>query len=212
MRLTYSIAAKHWMALSLLLLAVLLRPQTAMAQQDNLRRYIACNFGGKLSIEETNENAKPFVRSVNTSHGTKKIDVLHGYSLHIAYAGTPFVNFKAERLDHYDAMKQALVDQLGTMAKGTKDIESKTPGNISFNGFDIFVIDRTKLSGGVQSVYLIFGDDDQTVVTLYILNTPREAPQFSTIEQYRDLSVAFVQAYTGCVARNLEKRERTDSL
>jgi hypothetical protein len=204
MRIKYLKAAEYWMALRLLLFAVILCPQTAMAQQDDLRRYITCDFGGKLSVEESDEVSQPFVRSVNTSHGTKEIAVLHGFSLHIAYAGTPFVNFKAERLGNFGSMKQTLIDQLSTMAKGTKDIESKTPGEISLNGFDVFAIDRTKLSGGVQSVYLLFRDADETVVTLYILNTPREAPQFSTIEQYRALSGAFVRAYTECVANNLK--------
>lgn len=204
MRINYAIAAEYWTALRLLALAVMLCPQTAMAQQDNLRRYTTCDFGGKLSVEESEERAQPFLRSVNTSHGTKEIAVLHGFSLHIAYAGTPFVNFKAERLDHFASMKQTLIDQLSTMAKGTKGIESKTPGETSFNGFDVFAIDRTKLSGGVQSVYLLFRDADETVVTLYILNTPREAPQFSTVEQYRALSEAFVQAYTACVENNLK--------
>ena len=204
MRIKYSRAAEYWMVLRLLSLAIMLCPQTAMAQQDNLRSYITCDFGGKLSVEESDERAEPFVRSVNTLHGTKKIAVLHGFSLHIAYTGTPFVNFKAERLEHFASTKQTLIDQLSAMAKGTKDMESKTPGEVSFNGFDVFAIDRTKLSGGVQSVYLLFRDADETVVTLYILNTPREAPQFSTIEQYRALSVAFLQAYTACVANNLK--------
>lgn len=204
MRMKYAMAAQYCTALKLLSLAVMLCPLTATAQQDSLRRYIRCNFGGKLSVEETDAQSQPFVRSVSTSHGTKKIAVLHGYSLHIAYAGTPFVNFKAERLEHFALSKQTLIDQLGTMAKGTQDIESKTPEESFVNGFDVFDIDRTKLSGGVQSVYLLFRDADETVVTLYILNTPPEAPQFSTIEEYRELSAAFVQAYTACVDNNLK--------
>ena len=53
-------------------------------------------------------------------------------------------------------------------------------------------------------MYVLYREDDETVVTLYILNTPPEAPQFSTIEQYRELSDAFVQSYTACAAKNLK--------
>jgi hypothetical protein len=204
MRIKYSIAVKYSVALSLLSPAVMRCQQTAAPQQDNLRRFIACDLGGKLSVEESDVNAKPFVRSVSTSHGSKKVTALHGYSLHIAYAGTPFVNFKAERLKDFALAKEILIDNLGKLTKGTKDMEATTPREDLLNGFDIWSIDRTKLSGGVQSIYLLFRDADETVVTLYILNTPREAPQFSTIDQYHELSGEFVQNYTECVDKNLK--------
>jgi hypothetical protein len=203
MQIKVSIAARCWVTLSLVSLAVILCRQTAVARQDNLRRYLACNLGNKLEDVETEERAERFVRSVNTSGGLKVIVVLHGFSQHIAYAGTPFVNFKAERLDGFAQTKQNLIESLKFAAEGTQDMESTTPRETSLNGFDVYVIDRTKLSGGVQSMYLLFRDADETVVTLYILNTPREDPRFSTVEQYRALRDAFVQSYAACVAKNL---------
>jgi hypothetical protein len=190
-------------------LAVMLCPQTATAQQDNLRRYLACGLGNNFAIVETIENAKRFGRSVKTSHGSRKVVAVHGFSQHIAYNGTPFVNFKAERLEDYALTRQTLIENLSSLAKGTRDMESTTPREFYYNGFDIRAIDRSKLSGGVQSVDLLFRDDDETVVTLYILNTPPEAPQFSTIDQYRELSDAFVQNYTACVAKNLKWRQHS---
>jgi hypothetical protein len=177
---------------------------SSTGRQDDLRSYLACDLGDNFAIVETEERAKPFVRSVSTSHGSKEIRVLHGFSQHIAYVGTPFVNFKAERLEGFAVTKQTLIESLRKMAEGTRDMESTTPRESSLNGFDVRAIDRTKLSGGVQSVYLLFRDADETVVTLYILNTPPEAPQFSTVEQYRALSGAFVQTYTACVAKHLK--------
>lgn len=193
-------------ALTLLPLAVMLSARPAAAQADNLRQYVDCNLGDKISVEESDERAQPFVRSVVTAEGPKDITVLHGLSLHIAYAGTPFVNFKAERLASYDSAKRNLIENLRVMAEGTRDMEAKTPRRSSLNGFDIRSINRTTLSGGVESVYLLFRGADQTVVTLYILNTPPEAPQFSTIEQYRVLRDRFVQTYTACVGKKLGRQ------
>ena len=194
---------RYWMILSVPL-AVMLLHQTATAQQDNLLPYVSCHGGSKFAVEEADFSTKRFVRSVKTSQGSKEIVVLHGVSLHIAYARTPFVNFKAEQLEGYALAKQRLIDNLSMLAKGTRDIESTTPQENLLDGFDIYSIERTKLSGGVQSVYLLFRDADETVVTLYILNTPREAPQFSTLEQYFALTGEFVAAYTSCVAENLK--------
>ncbi|MGI8766263.1 MAG: hypothetical protein ACR2KM_07100 [Gemmatimonadaceae bacterium] len=184
----------------------MLSSRTASAQTDNLRQYIGCNLGEKVSVEESDERAQPFVRSIPSAAGLNDVVVLHGVSLHIAYAGTPFVNFKAERLASFDSAKRSLLQNLRFLAEASTGMEAKTPRRSSLNGFDIHAINRTTLSGGVQSVYLLFRDADQTVVTLYILNTPREAPRFSTIEQYRVLRDRFVQTYTACVGKKLGTR------
>jgi hypothetical protein len=206
MWINYLLPAMSRRALALLPLVVVLSRPTATAQTDNLRRYIDCNFGAKVSVEESDENAKPFVRSVSTAEGSKEVLVLHGFSLHIAYAGTPFVNFKAERLASFRSAKENLIQNLTLLTAGSREMEANAPRRSSLNGFDIYAINRRALAGGVQSVYLLFRDVDQTAVTLYILDTPPEAPQFSTIEQYRALRDRFVQTYTACVARNLGRR------
>lgn len=191
---------------TLLSLAVMLSSQTANAQTDNLSQYVACNLGGKVSVEESAERAQPYVRSVGTAHGPRDVVVLHGISLHIAFAGTAFVNFKAERLASFDSAKLNLIQSLRVAAEGTSDMESKTPRRSSLDGFDVHAINRTTLSGGVESMYLLFRDVDKTVVTLYLPNTPPEAPQFSTIEQYRAQRDRFVQTYTACVAKKFKGR------
>jgi hypothetical protein len=206
MRFNYSLPALFRSALAILPLAMMLSPRTGTAQTDNLRQYINCNFGARISVEESDENAQSFVRAVNTADGSKDVVVRHGFSLHIAYAGTPFVNFKAERLASFDAAKRNLIQSLNLTTARSSDMETKAPPRSSLNGFDIYATNRAKLTGSVQSMYLLFRDTDQTVVTLYILNTPPEAPQFSTIEQYDALRDRFVQTYTACVARNLGAR------
>ena len=206
MRLKHSILVKYFIVLTLSPLAVLFSQRAATAHQDNLRRYIDCNFGRDISIQESDERAQPFVRSVSTAEGPKQVAVLHGFSLHIAYASTPFVNFKAERLASFESAKGTLIRSLRFMAEASSGMEAKIPRQSSLNGFDVHAIDRATLSGGVQSVILLFRDADQTVVTLYIVNTPPEAPQFSTIGQYRALRDEFVQTYTACVAKNLRSR------
>jgi hypothetical protein len=206
MRLKHSILAKYSVVLALSPLAVWFSQQAATAHQDNLRRYIDCNFGRNISIQESAERAQPFVRSVSTADGSKQVTVQHGFSLHIAYARTPFVNFKAERLASFGSAKATLIRSLKYLAEASSDMETKIPRQFSLNGFDVHAIDRATLSGGVQSVILLFRDADQTVVTLYILNTPPEAPQFSNIAQYRALRDEFVRTYTACAAKNLGSR------
>lgn len=107
---------KYWMTVSAPL-ALMLCQQTVAAQQDKLVPYVGCHGGSKFAVEEADFNTKRFVRSVKTSQGSKEIVVLHGVSLHIAYARTPFVNFKAEQLEGYALAKQRLIDNL-SVGKG----------------------------------------------------------------------------------------------
>lgn len=93
-------------------LAPLASQRVAPAQQDHLRRYVDCNFGDKIWVVESTERGEPFVRTVGTTEQPKDVVVLHGISLHIVYAGTPFVNFKAERLGSYDSAKKSLIQDL----------------------------------------------------------------------------------------------------
>jgi hypothetical protein len=165
-------------------------------QPDNLFLYTQCELD-HFTIEESVERDRPFVRSVKTSEGERQIKVAHGFSLHIAYQQTPFVNFKAERLQDYATGKQALIGNLKYMTAGP-DMESSEPSHSSISGLEVYGINHKQLAGGVLSIYLLFHDADQTVVTLYLLNTPPEMPKFHTIEEYRSLRDQFLKGYTSC--------------
>lgn len=173
---------------------------------DNLDRYTACKFEGKIAIAESAERAQPFLRPVDTESGQKTVEVVHGYSLHIAYDGTPFVNFKAERLGagSYKRDKETLIGNLSHLAANTPNMESQQTQQASLNGFEMYSVSRKELAGGVLSIYLLTRDADNTVITLYLLNTPPQDPKFRTMAEYRKLRDDFLNSYTACVNKNLE--------
>lgn len=182
----------HIFALVLTVLAALQKP-------DNLIRYAytECKLG-RFVVQESSERVRPFTRSIQTANGDRPIEIVHGISLHITYEGTPFVNFKAERLANtYADGKQVLIENLKYLT-AQPDMESAEPKRLSMNGFEVYGINRKQLAGGVLSIYLLFRDVDQTVITLYLLNTPPEAPKFHTIDQYRSLRDEFLKTYTAC--------------
>lgn len=164
---------------------------------DNLSRYAQCGFG-EFSIEESSERDRPFIHTVSTTEGNREIEAFHGITLHIAYQGTPFVNFKAERLGNsFEKDKQALIESLQTLG-AEPDTEAARPWPRKVDGFEVYGINRKKLAGDVLSIYLLFHDADMTVVTLYLLNTPPETPKFQTLHEFRVLRDLFLKTYTTC--------------
>jgi hypothetical protein len=164
---------------------------------DNLSRYTQCGFG-EFSIEESSERDRPFIHTVSTAEGNREIEAFHGIILHVAYQGTPFANFKAERLGNgFYKDKQALIDSLQTLG-AEPDTGAVRPWPLKMDGFEVYGINRKKLAGDVLSIYLLFHDADMTVVTLYLLNTPRETPKFHTLHEYRVLRDLFLKTYTTC--------------
>ena len=188
-------------------LFVLWLPLLAVAQKahkDNLDAYIDCEFGDKYRIEERAERAEPFMRPVETADGKDVVEVVHGWSLHIAYDGTPFVNFKAERLGttNYVRDKQTLISNLEFVAGQTQGMESTKPQQSTLNTFEVYGINRKRLEGGVLSIYMLFLDSDHVVVTLYLLNTPPEDPKFKTIAEYHRLRDDFLNSYSACASKH----------
>ena len=174
------------------------------AAKDNLDAYIDCEFGEKYQVAERAERAEPFLRPVETVDGKDVVEVVHGWSLHIAYDGTPFVNFKAEQLGatNYTRDKQTLISNLESAASQTEGMESNKPQQSTLNGFEVYAINRKQLEGGVLSIYLLFRDSDHVVVTLYLLNTPPEAPKFKTIAEYHKLRDDFLNTYAACPSKH----------
>lgn len=186
----------------------LLLPLSLPAQEkDNLKSYVNCEFGDKYQIEDSVERSQAFMRSVATMDGKDVVEVSHGWSLHIAYDGTPFVNFKAERLgkSNYQRDKNALISNLGYAATTSKGMESNKPQQSPLSGFDLYSINRKQLEGGVLSIYLLFQDSEQIVVTLYLLNTSPEAPKFRTMEEYHKLRDNFLNSYVACAGKHLKQ-------
>jgi len=153
----------------------LLFPQ--VLRPDHLDDFPKCKLG-RFEIMDSSEIVRPFIRAVPSAKGDQQITVTHGLSLHIAYEQTPFVNFKAERLGTYADDKKVLIDSIKYLGS-QPDMEPGESKPLSMNGLEVYAIHRKRLEGGVLSMYLLFRDDDLTVVTLYILNTPPESPKFA---------------------------------
>lgn len=194
-------------AIALILLSPLLRSTQQTEDTDNLRSYIACPFGDKYQVEESVERSQPFMRPVVTPNGENVVEVLHGWSLHIAYDHTPFVNFKAERLgkSNYLRDKKTLISNLEDAAIHTAGMQTTKPGGAAWNGLEVYSINRTQLEGGVLSIYLLFRDSDRVVVTLYLLNTPPEVPKFKTIEEYYAVRDGFLNSYAACISKHTKQ-------
>jgi|SRR5437762_6427912 len=64
--------------------------------------------------------------------------------------------------------------------------------------FESYAINRTKLEGGVLSIYLWFDDSGAQVLTAYLLNDEPAARKFKTIDEYRNLRDRFLQKLSGC--------------
>ncbi len=172
------------------------------AAADGLSHYVQCDFS-PFRVEESAERDQYFTRTVTTVEGEHTIEVFHGYSLHIAYKETPFVNFKAEKVGQsasdpkYLKNKQTLIENLKYLSSGPGS-EMAQPWPSLLNGFEVYAINRKQMEGGVLSIYLLFRDPDQAAITLYMLNTPPESPQFRTLEEYRALRDRFLNTYTAC--------------
>jgi len=123
-----------------------------------------------------------------------------GYRILIAYQNEPFVNLKAEQFDktRYSTDKQSLIDSLESSAKDSPNMESEKPTKSKMGRFESYAINRTKLEGGVLSIYLWFDDSGAQVLTAYILNDEPAVRKFKTIDEYRNLRDRFLQELNGC--------------
>jgi len=164
---------------------------------DNLSHYTQCDFS-PFKVEQSSEIDRPSRRTVWTAKGDEKIEVAHSIGLHIAYEGIPFVTFKAEKLGTaFAASKQTLIDSV-QHAASRPEMEAATPWPSAMSGFEVYGANRKELAGGVLSIYLLFRDADQTVVTLYLVNMQFDAQKFRTMEEYRALRDRFLNVYTTC--------------
>jgi len=140
-------------------------------------------------------------RTVDTPSGTKEVLMTDGYRVLIAYKDTElFVNLKAEQFEaaRYQADKASLIASLESDAKGTPNMESTKPAKVTIGNFDGYAINRTKLEGGVLSIYELFDDPASQVLTAYILNAEPKERQFKTIDEYHELRDRFLQKLAAC--------------
>jgi hypothetical protein len=168
-----------------------------LAPRHDLDYYAPCRLG-QFEMHEAPENDQPFYRTVSTSKGERKIQVMRRISFYLAYGGIPFINFRAERLgNNYAQDKQVLIDSL-RMLGHEPDTDMVAPWPRAMGDFEIYGVNRRQLSGTVVGSYLLFKDADRTVITLYLMNSSPETTPFRTMKEYGALRDDFLMAYTTC--------------
>ena len=144
-----------------------------------------------------------FAWQAPTKSGETSIDVETGYRVLVAYQKTePFGNLKVERLPSasYYSEKAKLLSSLDSLAAGSGMVPKVAKATL--NGLSLYGINRSKLEGGVLSVYNLFSDADHVAVTMYLLNDEPETRKFGSLEQYTKIRDAFLRGYTDCVKKN----------
>ena len=173
----------------------------------DLKPYTQCKLGNEFQIFRVDGPAVDFAWSTPTKNGDVKIKVDMGYRVLINYMEAElFGNLKVERLpkDTYGKEKADILSSLAYFAAEPSN-DGQVRSEIK-NGVTLYGINRKKLEGGVLSIYNLFQDDAQIVVTMYLLNDYPETRKFGTIDQYAVVRDKFLNAYTACVAQNLRQK------
>ena len=169
-----------------------------------LDRYAACSIpDGPAVVETAPLSPGVHVRSVDTLHGHKMIEMEEGKPIMFAYPDENFyANMKAERLPvaSFADAKKTLIDNFDQILASSPDNSRNYALKPKLNGFEIYGLDRGKLEGGVLGVYLFFNDVRHEVVTIYFLNQEPKK-RFQTIAEYARLRNNFLESYTSCLAK-----------
>lgn len=171
---------------------------------DPLKAYTSCRFDDGLQVVSV-DRLPPGVewRSVDTRSGSKSVSLADGYRVMLAYPNTDyFVNLKVEQsqagMFRWD--KPTIVESMEWLA--SQGSGAAVPlEHTQIGGLDAFGFTQPSLTGsGVLSVYSLFDDKQEMVITAYILNQPPARRRFQTMEEYRTLRDRFLARYAACVA------------
>lgn len=171
--------------------------------------YTACSLPDGPSITETTSlSAGISSRTVKTILGSSEIPLVAGKRIMFAYPGESFyANVKVEVLPvtGYAEAKAALIKNFEyILASGDNTRNYQLEPKL--NGFEIQGLDKSKREGGVLGIYLMFDDSTRVVTTFYMLN--QEPPErFKTMQEYAALRDRFLNGYTACVRKELEKHK-----
>lgn len=172
-------------------------------RDDSLKPYTSCQFEDGLKVVQVDRLPKVVTsRTETTSGGEKRVSLLDGYRIMVAYPKTDFfANIKAERSDpaEYANDKETVLEGLKWALAHSKEMESQEPIRVSYNGFEGYAINRKSLTGNTLGITALFSDADQHIITIYFLNQDAKRRKFQTIEEWRALRDGFLNRYTSCV-------------
>lgn len=192
--------------LSLLICGFVLQSNSVaqtVSRDDSLKPYTSCQFDDGLKVVQTDRLPNGTTsRTVSTLNGEKKISLVDGYRVMVAYPKTDFfANIKAEKSNpaDYDKDKEAAIENLKWGIANGKEMESQEPVKVSYNGFEGYALNRKSLIGNTLGITVLFSDANQHIITIYFLNQNPKKLKFQTIEEWRTLRDNFLNRYTSCV-------------
>ena len=179
------------------------------SRSPSLKPYLSCKFEDDLQIVETTRRPKAAekFRLVETASGNKRVSVLDGYRVMLAYPATPyyFANIKVEQSNErdYPNDKEIVRSQLQYSAETEQATKIIYQDKTLFNGYESYGIDKGVIDvGGVIGTHVLFSAADHVIITIYFLNQGSENRRYQNIEEYRALREKFLDGYTRCLKSN----------
>lgn len=91
-------------------------------------------------------------------------------------------------------MHQLLIEV--AQADGNVDVQ-----DFALHGFSGQTLTKRSLSGSTLGITQLFSDDDQMIVTIYLLSQAPDKSRFKTFAEFVVLRNSFVSGYAECVAK-----------
>jgi hypothetical protein len=178
----------------------------AKAKPDPLKPFTECRFDDGLQVVSV-DRLPPGEewRSVDTRSGSKSVSLADGYRVMLAYPNTDyFVNLKVEQ-----SQAGMFRWDTATIVESMEWLASQGNGaavpleHTQIGGLDAYGFTQPSLNGGgVLSLYSLFDNKLEMVITAYVLNQPPQRRKFRTMEEYRTLRDRFLARYAACVAEH----------
>jgi hypothetical protein len=175
---------------------------TASYEPSELAHFTQCEFTDGLKIVQADRLVpRPKIRGVDTADGYKRILMIDGYRLLLAYPETRyFANLKVEKSDAslYANDKQAIIESLKLIHSQGHNVDRNIE-NKNLKSFDLYGLDNPVIEiDGPIGMYLLFKDSEQIVITIYFLNQNPNFRKFQNYEEYQQLRDKFLNEFTEC--------------
>lgn len=169
---------------------------------DPLEPYTLCKFSDELSIDTAVRFPSDVTsRTVNTASGRKDISILDGYRILFSYPGTDvFANVKFEMLQplRYLSDKKSIIEGMEFLASPAKGVKDPLEHD-EYLEYEVYALNNRSISGrGPISMYTLFNDTENMVITVYFLNQKAERRKFQTYEEYQGLRDRFLDDLMSC--------------
>lgn len=171
---------------------------------DSLSYYAHCKYTSDLSIVSVDRLPGRGLRyrTVETSDGTRRISMVEGYRIMLAYrGGVDFAKLHVEESgrSQYLSDKDAAIKSFATLVSPRGDAVVSEQRN--YKGFDIYAWNDPAMEGdGPTGVYLLFRDSAHLIVTIYFFGPKPHAGQIRTREEYNALRDGVVNDFTTCAS------------